>query len=481
MINIKQIKASILSFAFRGELVDFPDKTKENLELEKIHNANKKYVSVKEEEQLIIAPEHWNWTRLGYITSNHGQATPLETFCYIDVGTMDNIYQKLSKTENIVEAKDAPSRAKKIVKYGDVLYSTVRPYLHNVCIVDKEFSKKPIASTAFCVMKVNENVLTDRFLLYWLISTEFDKFSNGNPSKGTLYPAIGEKDLLNGVIPLPSIKEQQEIIEKISEAFNAIESLDFAQTSYFADLEVLKRKIIDAGIQGKLTKQLPEDGTAEDLYTEIQVKKNKLIQEGKIKKEKALPVITEDEIPFDIPPNWKWVRLGEISLLQGGYAFKSNLYVEDSNNQVIRLGNVKQNELLLDARPVFISDELADDVEDFRIKENDILITMTGTRRKKDYFYAKWMEQSDLQGKKLYLNQRVGCIKVIGGVFPPFLVKALQNTIIRKIIFERETGAVNQGNLGSEEIKRFVYIPLPPYAEQIRIVEKIDEIFANMK
>lgn len=97
MIDIKKIKTSILSFAFRGGLVDFPDKTKENLDLEKIHNENKKYVAVKNDEWLILPPEHWNWTRLAYITSNHGQITPLEAFCYIDVGTLDNAHQKLSK------------------------------------------------------------------------------------------------------------------------------------------------------------------------------------------------------------------------------------------------------------------------------------------------------------------------------------------------------------------------------------------------
>lgn len=78
----------------------------------------------------------------------------------------------------------------------------------------------------------------------------------------------------------------------------------------------------------------------------------------------------------------------------------------------------------------------------------------------------------------MYLNQRVGCIRVVDGVYPQFLVIALQNTEIRKIIFERETGAVNQGNLGSEDIKKFVYIPLPPYAEQIRIVEQIREVIS---
>lgn len=76
--------------------------------------------------------------------------------------------------------------------------------------------------------------------------------------------------------------------------------------------EALRKKVIDLAIQGKLTQHLPEDGNAEDLYAQIQEEKAKLIKEGKMKKDKPLPPISEDEIPFEIPHNWKWVRLGEI-------------------------------------------------------------------------------------------------------------------------------------------------------------------------
>ena len=79
------------------------------------------------------------------------------------------------------------------------------------------------------------------------------------------------------------------------------------------DTEALRKKIIDLAIQGKLTEQLPEDGNAETLYVKIQEEKARLIKEGKIKKEKPLPVIDKDEIPFNIPDNWKWVRWGELS------------------------------------------------------------------------------------------------------------------------------------------------------------------------
>ena len=75
--------------------------------------------------------------------------------------------------------------------------------------------------------------------------------------------------------------------------------------------ELIKKKILDLAIRGKLVDQRPEEGTAEELYAQIQEEKRKLIAEVKIKKEKPLPEISEDEIPFDIPASWKWVRLND--------------------------------------------------------------------------------------------------------------------------------------------------------------------------
>ncbi len=471
MIDIKKIKTYILSFAFRGRLVDFPDRIKKNPELEKVHNTNKKYVAVKDYEQLTVSPEHWNWTRLGYITSNHGQTIPLEAFCYIDVGTMDNVHQKLSNSENIVEAKDAPSRAKKIVKFGDVLYSTVRPYLHNVCIVDRKFSKTPIASTAFCVMKVNENVLLNKYLFYWLISAEFDRFSNGNPSKGTLYPAIGEKDLLNAVIPLPSIKEQQKIVEKIDKIFTLLEELDCFQISYFADYELLKAKLIDAGIQGKLTKQLPEDGTVEDLYAEIQAEKAKLMQEGKIKKEKALLEIAEDEIPFDIPSNWKWVRLGDISAKissgntpSGGN--KSNAYVEKGYS-FFREQNI-YNDGIHEEGLVYITEELLKTRENSTVLPMDILLNITGGSIGR----CALIPDDFTKGS---INQHILIIRMIDPRLRFYIHTCICSPYIQKYIKGNTVG--DKEGFSAGRCKNML-IPLPPLDEQNRIVEKIREVIS---
>ena len=103
-------------------------------------------------------------------------------------------------------------------------------------------------------------------------------------------------------------------------------------------------------------------------------------------------------------------------------------------------------------------------------------MTMTGTRRKKDYLFVARIQESDLAEKKLFINQRVGCFRCFSGIDPAYLQLVLQEESIRSIIFEKETGTANQGNLGSEDMKMYIYVPLPPFAEQKRIVAKLEEI-----
>lgn len=471
MIDVKKTKTSILSVAFKGALVAYKNKVSTNTELEKIHKINKKYVPVSEDEYLVDVPEYWNWTRLGYVVSNHGQITPTEPFSYIDVGTMDNVHQKLSKVENIVEAKDAPSRAKKVVEMGDVLYSTVRPYLHNICIVDKKFSKMPIASTAFCVMHVNEKVLNNKYLFYWLLSAEFDKFSNGNPSKGTLYPAIGEKDLLNGVIPLPSVQEQEEIVSRIEDAFDSLERLDNAQKRYLEDVEILKSKLIDAGIQGKLTEQLPEDGTAEELFAEIQAEKQQLIKEKRIKKEKALADISEEEISFEIPSNWKWVRLADLcSKISSGNTpaggSKGGAYVNEGYC-FFREQNIYNDGIHYDGM-VYITEELLATRENSTVLPQDILLNITGGSIGRCALIPDDFSRGSI-------NQHILIIRVIDPRIRFYIHKCLCSPYYQKLIMGNVVG--DKDGFSAGRCKNTL-IPLPPIAEQMRIVDKMDELLS---
>ena len=174
----QELKNSILQQAIQGKLVEQrPEegtaeelfqqiqKEKQRLIAEGKIKKEKKLPEITEDEKPFDIPESWKWVRLKDIVYNRGQITPQSTFSYIDIGSIDNQRQLLNKNENINEAKDAPSRARKIVGHGDILYATVRPYLHNVCIIDKDFTYTPIASTGFAVLTCHADIF-NKYLFY---------------------------------------------------------------------------------------------------------------------------------------------------------------------------------------------------------------------------------------------------------------------------------------------------------------------------
>jgi type I restriction enzyme S subunit len=231
-----QMKKSILQAAVQGKLVE-QDSSDEpaSVLLERIRAEKERLVKsgkikkskplppIQEDEIPFDVPSGWEWCRLSDIVYNHGQMTPQEDFCYIDIGSIDNKKQKLNENETIISAAKAPSRSRKIVKFGDILYSTVRPYLHNMCIVDKEFSKTPIASTGFAVFTCLKGVY-NRYLFLYLLSPDFDSYANDNEnSKGIAYPAINDTRLYNAVVPIPPLAEQEQIVARLEELLGVVE------------------------------------------------------------------------------------------------------------------------------------------------------------------------------------------------------------------------------------------------------------------
>ena len=234
----QQLKNSILQQAIEGKLVEQrPEegngrdllkaiqKEKAQLVQDKKIKKEKPLPAIKEEEIPFAIPENWCWCRLKDLVYSRGQTKPMDTFCYIDIGSIDNKFHRLNRKDNIIESGSAPSRARRIVGKGDILYSTVRPYLHNICIVDREFSFQPIASTGFAVLTCHTGFY-NKFLFYYLLCPEFDSYANSTENaKGVAYPAINDAKLYKALIPLPPLAEQKRIVAKLEQLLQLCQQL----------------------------------------------------------------------------------------------------------------------------------------------------------------------------------------------------------------------------------------------------------------
>ena len=245
------------------------------------------------------------------------------------------------------------------------------------------------------------------------------------------------------------------------------------------DTKKLRQKILDLAIHGKLVPQDPNDEPASVLLERIKAEKERLIKEGKIKKSKKSAKTSDtphyQNVPFEVPSSWVWCRLDDIVSFQGGYAYKSNTYVNQSDWQVIRIGNVKNDNLILDIQPVFVENVIGKTTEKYLLKKDDILFTMTGTKGKRDYFYTAKVPSIK---KNLLLNQRVGCLRCFSSeINIDFLCLVLKGEYVLDAIFSTETGNVSQGNIGSESTLN-LNIAIPPLTEQHRIVVEIEKWFA---
>lgn len=475
----QELKNSILQLAIQGKLV--PQRAEEG-------NAEDLYQQIQAEKQKLIKegkikkekllppitydkkpfeiPESWKWVRLKEIVYNHGQITPLTKFSYIDIGSIDNIKNRLNNDDNILEPKNAPSRARKIVKIGDILYSTVRPYLHNICIIDRNFKYVPIASTGFAVMSCYSGVY-NKYLFHYLLSPAFDSYANNNKnSKGVAYPAINDTRLYIGIVPLPPLAEQKRIVAKIKELLPYVERYETAYNKlqqlnkrFPGDLQ---KSVLQLAIQGRLVPQHPEEGNAEDLYKQIQAEKQKLIKEGKIKKEKPLPPITDDEKPFEIPASWKWVHLNNIATNSLGKTLDKIKNTGKTTKYLCSI-NVYWNGINLDIIKEALFEE--EEVKKYSLEKKDLLICEGGDIGR----CAVWENdfpmcyQNALHRVRFYQN------------INPYLYKYFIEYYKAIGIIDKYSKGVTIKHLVQNSLNS-IWFPLPPLKEQKRIVAKIEEI-----
>ena len=222
----------------------------------------------------------------------------------------------------------------------------------------------------------------------------------------------------------------------------------------------LKNSILQLAIQGKLVEQRPEEGTAEELFLRIQEEKQRLIAEKKIKKEKPLPEITEDEKPFDIPESWKWVRLGELFQHNTGKALNSTNRMGICL-KYITTSNLYWNRFELEhLREMFFADS---EIEKCTVKKGDLLVCEGGDIGRA----AIWQNN-----ETICIQNHIHRLRAFGTVCTEFFYYLFY--LYKHAGWIGGKGIGIQG-LSSKAIHVIVF-PFPPLAEQKRIVAKIEEL-----
>ena len=305
------------------------------------------------------------------------------------------------------------------------------------------------------------------YLYYFLISSqgfmELDAISTGVAVK-----KFNKTELKTILIPLPPLTEQHRIVERIEQAFSALDTIDALQAQYADNLTVLKSKLIDAAIQGKLTEQLPEDGTAEGLYQQIQAEKQALIKSGKIKKEKPLPEISANEIPFEIPTNWKWVRLGTISeSVNVGIVIRPTRYYvsQGQGTPAFRNCNIQQG-FIDDGEWVYLNEDAAKENPRAVVKDGDILVARSGTPGNCCIVTEPYSGRGAVDIVIVRLHQKL--------ILPDFIKGFLCSSFAQKAFLTMSRG-VALSHLGATTVA-LLTVPLPPLAEQKRIVQYLSNL-----
>ena len=375
---------------------------------------------------------------------------------------MSNGVLSLENTKFISEEEHQELYARCNPEKGDILLSKVGttgvPAIVNTT---EQFS----LFVSVALLKFDRECIDLKFLYYMLMSplvqTQATENTRGVGNKNWVLDAIA-----NTMVVLPPLAEQKRIVIKVEELLPyvdryaaAYEKLEQFNAKFPEDM---KKSILQYAIQGKLVEQRPEEGTGEELYRQIQTEKQRLIKEGKIKKEKPLAEIAEEEIPFDIPESWKWVRLSDVIDVRDG-THDSPKYVpvgiplvtsKNLVNGVIDYSNVK-----------CITQEDADKINArSMVDDDDILFAMIGS----------------IGNPVLVKKDREFCIKNMA-LFKQFSNTDISMRYVYWFLFyaqyklKKEASGGVQSFISLSRFREYL-MPLPPVAEQNRIVAKLEEI-----
>lgn len=527
LYGIKKLRELILELAVRGKLVEQDPNDEPASELlkridterERLVKAGeikkpKKLPEINEKEKPFTLPEGWEWARLGNITS-YGQTDKAEQ---IDVKNdtwvleLEDVEKSTSKLLAKVTFKDRKFKStKNRFSTGDILYGKLRPYLDKVLVAEDD----GVCTTEIIPIRAYTEELRPYFLRLSLKSPSFIEYANSF-THGMSLPRLGTDKARLALVTLPPNREQHRIVAKVEELMALCDQLE-QQTEQQLDahqllvdtllgtltqsqnaneladnwtrlsqhfdtlftteasIDQLKQTILQLAVMGKLVPQNPNDEPASELLKRIAAEKEQLIKDKKIKKQKPLPPISDEEKPFELPKGWEWYRISE--LLQGdtknGVSAKAN---EDKNGiPLLRISAATtRDDYIVNTDEFKLTSAITENqAKDYELNSGDLLaVRFNGNKS----FVGRTAIFTCEQGNYIYPDKLIR-IRLFERISNPFLMRYFINSqIIRSVIESHCATTVGNWGISAKNLKT-VPVPLPPVQEQHRIVTKINELF----
>ena len=522
-MNGKQLKNSILQWAIQGKLVPHdPNDEPASVLLDKIRQEKERLIKEKkikrdknasiiyrgednsyyekllatgevkciDEEVPFEIPQGWEWCRIRNISQSYIGLT----YCPSEVSPQGTI---VLRSSNIQDGKIVLDD---IVRVTKNISEKLLVEKNDIIICARNGSAKLVGKSAI-VTEITEPMTFGAFMaicktsLYQYVSIFLQSdlfFSQLRDVSGTTTINQLTQSNFNGfLIAIPPLEEQHRIFEKINDVLPIVEIYGNKQEQLnkLNDnlRENVKKSILQEAIQGKLVQQIAEEGTAQDLLEQIKAEKQNLVKEGKLKKSALATSIIykgddnkywekngmsvaciDDEIAFEIPSTWIWCRLGDCVKIIGGYAFKSYELKSPVGYRVIRISDISENGLVNKNVVKYGGNE---DLDQYLIKENDILIAMTGGT------VGKSLLLNNALSEPLLLNQRVAIIRNFW-INVEYLNAFLHSPYIKQII-DKKKNSTND-NISMSDLNDFL-LPLPPLKEQYRIVDIYKNVTSTMR
>ena len=468
-MNAQDLKNSILQRAIEGKLV--PQRKEEGtakellaeiraekarLVKEKKIKKSKPLPEITDEEKPFDIPDSWEWVRIGELFSLQAGKNIKATYIYHEQ-TESHVYPCYggNGVRGFVEffnsEGDFPIIGRQGALCGNINRAKGKFYATEHAVLTTTFANTDVSWACYFLKALNLNQY----------------------ATATAQPGLAVSKINQVLIPLPPLVEQHRIVAKIEELQPDIDAYDKAQTQLQAIEQRfpddMKKSLLQYAIEGKLVPQRKEEGNAKDLLTAIQAEKAQLIKEKKIKKTKPLPAITDDEKPFDIPDGWEWARVGDIVEIINGdrgknYPSKSQLHQTGDIPFIsainIQNGTIEKDNLL------YVDENQYDALRSGKLSKGDIVLCIRGSLGKNGrYPFERGAIASSLVIIRSFISSEVFC-----RYFSTYLSTGL---------FQDEINRYNNGtaqpNLGARDLMKFLF-PVPPLAEQHRIVAKLEEL-----